>query len=503
MERDKVVMRRLYGLLLAGLFLLFNPNVNLVDPLPDAIAYLLLMHALNGAAELFPYFSEARDGFRKLIWINLSKLPAIFLLILIVGGDISQRSLLAVFSLSFGILELVFAIPAFQSLFRAFYYLGERYGCSCCIMPIPVAGRSRLHFRKSEAQRRIAAGKSARPRRFHSSGFFLRLTVLFLLVRTACSFIPDLFLTPVSDTGTTEQGFEVTRLYPLMLALCILVAFVFGIYWFCSVRRYICRMRRNAYCTQLYLDALHEHKEQLQNKNSYMRLTAGAAFLALGAGLSIDLLFDHQNILPDLFSALALLCAVLFLRPYLPKKLFTPAVVLISVYGAVSVVCSVAEQRFISTYGYESLTRVPAADAAYGIYMNLNLAEDLLLCAALVLCCFLLMQMNRQICGLRTADPFRSRQASERRKALNLRVLLFTGAGILSAVSTYAYVILMQFSQEIEMQPGYTGSVIETFSTYGWFWVVRVCASLVWLCIAISYYMSVREEASLRFLDDD
>ena len=51
-----------WGKMIAAFIFLFNPNFNLIDVLPDAVGYFLLLLAIRDAVGIFPHFGEAHSG---------------------------------------------------------------------------------------------------------------------------------------------------------------------------------------------------------------------------------------------------------------------------------------------------------------------------------------------------------------------------------------------------------------------------------------------------------
>ena len=103
-------------LLWAAVFLL-NPNINLLDLLPDCIGYLLLVRALSGIDELVPHFDAARAGFLRLFWVALSKIPAYFVMAALVGDSTDHRVTITLLALCYGIVEVLFSFFAIAELF--------------------------------------------------------------------------------------------------------------------------------------------------------------------------------------------------------------------------------------------------------------------------------------------------------------------------------------------------------------------------------------------------
>ena len=66
--------------ILAGVFFLFNPNINVVDVLPDFIGYLLIYRGLFHASFLSDNLRQARDLIWKLAMITAVRAASAVLL---------------------------------------------------------------------------------------------------------------------------------------------------------------------------------------------------------------------------------------------------------------------------------------------------------------------------------------------------------------------------------------------------------------------------------------
>ena len=96
-----------YGSVIAAAFFLLTPNISLFDFAPDFISYILLYKSLSKISNVIPHFEDAREDFLKLFWISLSKIPALFIMLAISSTHTSERSIIAVFSLVYSIVELL------------------------------------------------------------------------------------------------------------------------------------------------------------------------------------------------------------------------------------------------------------------------------------------------------------------------------------------------------------------------------------------------------------
>ena len=84
-----------YKLLIFSLVLLFNPSINVVDILPDFIAWFILERLLRKPADMSPYFEETRVACFRLGFLNLSKILALMLVALVRSIDTSDTDIMA------------------------------------------------------------------------------------------------------------------------------------------------------------------------------------------------------------------------------------------------------------------------------------------------------------------------------------------------------------------------------------------------------------------------
>ena len=66
-----------FSMLSVAFLFLFNPNIAVIDPLPDFIGYILLCASLRRLADVHERLGEAYTAFKKMIFIDGGKLVAI------------------------------------------------------------------------------------------------------------------------------------------------------------------------------------------------------------------------------------------------------------------------------------------------------------------------------------------------------------------------------------------------------------------------------------------
>ena len=99
-------------LIIAALFL-FNPNLVIIDYLPDFIGYIFLLLGISQLADLNYHFEEAQNLFKRMFIVSLAQFISLF----VVFGFLpprEQSSSIMLVSFAFGALELILLIPAFK-----------------------------------------------------------------------------------------------------------------------------------------------------------------------------------------------------------------------------------------------------------------------------------------------------------------------------------------------------------------------------------------------------
>ncbi len=101
--------------IIAGLVFLFNPNINIIDILPDAIGIGLIMYGFLRISRVEPSFSAAMRYFKVLFITELCKIPSIYIYSLVSS---EEQLWILIMSLVFGVIEAVYGILAWKSFFE-------------------------------------------------------------------------------------------------------------------------------------------------------------------------------------------------------------------------------------------------------------------------------------------------------------------------------------------------------------------------------------------------
>lgn len=292
-----------FGYIITALVFLMNPNINIVDILPDFIGYLLIMRALYAPAAIYPHFRDAYTSFRNLTVISIAKtlsLPVVFII------SSTEMTWLLLLAFAFGGLEIFYGVVAFSKLFEGIYYSAER-----------------------------TAGKAV----FEGYDGARLFAVLFCVFKPIAAFFPELTTLSSSEYGTvTESGilsYAKLRI-PLMIFAVILTLCV-GIAWLVYERKYFKRLLSD----DEYISALSEKYSRFSVESPHLvdrRIVLSAVSLfAVGAILALELKLDGINYIPNFAAAALFIAGFVRVRKIFPSLAKTGIAASI-IYAAASAV---------------------------------------------------------------------------------------------------------------------------------------------------------------------
>lgn len=264
-----------------GLLFLLNPNYGIIDVLPDAIGYILILKAIERVADLYEYVADAKKILLRLAIISIAKLGATVLC------NVTDDTFVLVLTFVFVIVELIYVIPAFIKLYNGIGYSAMRLG---------VPGISE----RTPAIR--------------------NLTVVFFVCRGILALTPELSsllysinrLLANSDYPATLKRNLSYICMPLLLVLAIIVL--------------IRTVKYLKYCQSHKFGLMIDRSYEIQYSGRYGLFTArrielGFSCLLIASLFSLDFHFDLMDIIPDAAGALFLAFSVILLS----KKKITRA----------------------------------------------------------------------------------------------------------------------------------------------------------------------------------
>ncbi len=427
--------------LIAGVLILFNPNASLIDLLPDCIGYALILYSLRHISAFVPYMQEAADGFRRLFYLTLIKLPALVLMLTLA----SQRVTITLFSFSFAVLELVFLFPALTNFFEGLFYLGQRFGCESAILD------------KKE----------------HGGASAVRTTTyVFFAVKMTLSTLPDFLLLfeydPLSGKGFTVPMTQ----YAFVVGGAFLLSLIVGIVWLTYILPYLRAIRSDVEEKSLTPP---DGEDVRIRENHRLRLSLPFFLFALGACLSVDLVAGNTALLPDYLSAAAFLAlAIVF---YLKRKQEAlPSLIVSGGYLALSVLSPIFRARFFSLFTESDISASTEAAVAYIPVTVLSFLSESAFIAVFLL---LIRSLNRFYRENEILDApknaYEARLLTADRNAIAKQNRLISILAILTGASSFISTLLAYFKEPAEPNV-WQRLFLPLFTS---FWLLSLVAALV------------------------
>lgn len=414
------------ALLTLAVLMLFNPNVNILDPLPDFIGHLIIAGSLRHAARRVPFFEEARLGFLKLALISAAKYPAFLLMVMIRGGNTLDNDVITLFSFSFAVVEVIFTVKAVNDLFAGISYLGARTGAESIIGKNPTADKLKS------------------------------FTLFFSVLKCALYALPEfLLLTTTVDAGSPTTMMPEARFYPVVLLGSQLIGYAVGLAWAAFFIRYLKGVSDSGEFYPAVMKFTDEKKEvEIERKIKLDRVLSALKLLPWGALLTFEFTldkFNNTNILPAFISGFLILAAIKRLSTFKTSVLDLCLLFSGLVYSLFSLAVWFVSIHYHDNYSHAEIALYKEADAMFNVYALLSIAETLLFTVFIVFAFLVIKRFIRTHTGKTpkgVSDPLSdtesdgeySRHDKRYHRSLTVRAGIFAAFGVISALARLLYV---------------------------------------------------------------
>ncbi len=463
------------GAIIFALITLFNPNVNVVDFLPDFIGFFILARVFEKAADCAPYFEEARVDFLKLGMLSLMKIPAMFIIVFARSKNTFDNDIIVLSTLIFSIAEILLTIIAIQHLFTALTYLGNR----------------------STAESLIKSNVSTSTERIKS------LTYIFLIAKSVFCFLPEsLRLTRSIQSTTGVLLITGSNYYAPTILLTLAATLVLGIAWLTQTIRYVKRIKAegNFDSALISLASASAESSYLKRRQKRNRSRAFNTLFIASIFTFRIVVGNHYgiNIIPPFIFGAVFLLAVILISKYIygASKLKKATYVICSAYIPLSCAAYVLNVRFLRNYGYNMLFDNINVEA-FSLYRTLIVFSAAELCMFLAsMCCFALL-MRRYITanlGLRPDDENYSRQDADYHSTLIKKTVTFAVIGALTAITKFVDVCLHFNMQLIVTDPNDITKPTMLVPSLPWFNTVVFLCATVFALYSFYYANLIKQE---------
>jgi len=462
------------GRIALGMIFLLNPNVNIVDLLPDFIGCVLVLSGLASLRDISDSLEDARRNFLRLFWVSLSHLPAFVLMIIISSNYVSEKTSILVFAFVYSVLEFILINNALTSLIDGLVYIGERYDGDCCFYETKKNGK------------RLDVGK-------------LRFaTTVFLLITKGLTVAPTLVYLFDTSIGygmimNPYARNPVEYIGPLT-AICFIPGLVVGIMWARRIWRYIKGIAKDEEFVLKIDTLLSDRSVQNTSVYKYRRVSTAVYVLFAATVLCMDMYINEFNIFHDVISAFVFLGAAIFMKKRF-KEASGVTVTVCSVYAAAQTAMFSLAWYFNSHFKFSDVGRVEESDMVYLFYVVL-----LCVCEILFVCVFALTvrTYTKVLCGgfsMAVREGHKKAGKDVFLTDMKKKNLISVGLAALTGVCHVIYIYSMGDMRRVKIvENDFTSAKSTYLPALEGFWMVQFAVNLVFIVFFLYNLTKSREE---------
>ena len=311
----------LWERIIIALIFFFNPNIGIVDILPDFMGYILLVTALSKVAVIDDRISDAQALFTRLIYITALRFASLFAVFGIIPLSDQSMSIL-LFSFVFDVLELLTLIPAVIKLFDGIFYLAGRHDGEVAYVK---AGRFSAKTITERAKNTI---------------------IVFAFAKAFFGTLPE-FSSLTSSRGWDESAWGPMHLFTgLFRVLGMTVALVFGVIFLIKLMKYVLALKKDSIfwnnLNSVYDDAIASRTDYLARRSAVVAF----GYFGVAAFFMLDFNLDGYNVIPDALAALCIIAGLLTIKKHITKWKLTA--VICGVFAISSLIQVILEYVFAS-----------------------------------------------------------------------------------------------------------------------------------------------------------
>ena len=457
--------------LLIVLIFFANPNIRMVDILPDFVACFIAASILEYHSIRAPFFESARKSFMTLGAVSLIRIPVSIFITTIRSGNVDDYDIIILFSFVFCVIEGMLFYFAVRDLFAGLFYLGQRSEAASLISPFSI----------SKAKKRLYTPEKLKG-----------LTVFAFVIKMCGNSLPEmLLLTKTVDTGAHVQVVNTYALYPYALVLAfILVSWV-------SVT---CIRRFYLYSKEIISEGkFFDAADSMIESNMQSTLNARVKFqcikriallLIISPIFSFTVRLDNVsqiNLMPYFMVGVLMIASYgMIVKIYKKSK---ATLILGIAFSLLSIINAFIEGHFLDTYGYSSLVSNQAAKSAYLPVIFSSILSFIFFVAFII--------VFRGFLGsfIGSLNASSSLSISDTGGAVRLMNLWLISA-VLHGIARVADTVFRYYPDITVVAVGDQLSNVVT-GLIPWFGTVLFCTSLAYLGASYLLFSSVKERASL------
>ena len=460
-------------LLILAIIFLTNPIVTIFDYLPDIVAYIIIFKAIKPLMLKAPYFSEANDSIRKLIWTSFAKIPAYFIMVYAKGQNTADNDIYALFTFTFTVIEAVLLFGFIKNIFNALFYLGERSGCDALISDFGISKK----------------GKKMSPDALRT------LSYVFVGYKSVATALPEmLLLTRGVDADSYLTSFNFARLYPYVIILSVVSVFVFGIIIYRRWSRYLKAILKTGSPVKA-AEALHTEESlcEIEQKELSVKAKSLMDLFAISSVLILNISFDNLlqiDLLPGFLYGIFIIFICFKLNKYIGGT--SKAQVASAAWCLVSGVNYIIHINFLTEYGYSALAFSSEAKTAYIPIMIISFAEVIALAFAFHTISVRVIEFAKNYVGVRANDQRYSRIDADYHKKLLSRIRGWRSLAVLCGACTFLNTLFRYFAEETFVSlENNIGTITE--GALPWFGAFTTIICVFYIIYTVNLFSNLKE----------
>lgn len=466
-----------FGLIFVGLIFLFNPDIAVIDVIPDLFGYLFITLGLKYLRDMCPHIEVAAERFSKMIPIGAAKLFSVAFIFGLTNFD-TRPTMILLFAFCFAVVEIIVLVPAWNSLFEGVVYLSQR----------TVEG---------------VALKTDRFGRDYTTKI-KKATIFFIWSKNLFAVLPE--FASLSGQAYDDTAFDWSRFIGLFRILAIAAMLVIGISWLIRVLRYFWQVGNDfsfiSALTEKYCSEVASKTGLFVRRNIKRALAVAtlACLLCMDLFFSLPQYMDVLDILPDFVCGAAFIIVFALLRSFSATKA-KRGIVISAVYTVVAAISWILNNRFVHEFTYR---RVWKDSDAYGEFFTFGLPLSVIEAILFVCVMFALFAVLRDVmaghCGYlpdSLSEDYRKGRESAIMHELTKKLIPVGVFAVAVAICSAIAGLMMSL-------PGFAsgeGSNLLIIISEVW-WIITLAFSLLLAATFWSFSNAVNDEVDSRYMLD-
>lgn len=433
-----------FGLVLAGMILLFNPLINIVDLIPDAIGFFLISAGLTKTSFFVGKIGAAKNMFQKMAFLEIAKIFIFFLLPFNSVNPHELGSAQLLWTFVFGLFEIIMLVPAVNDLFEGLSFAGLAYNGTYMY---DKRIKSRIIFEKGRGF--VRTKKEA-----ELLTLVKNKIISFYVIRNIITMIPELTeLEMYEFLGTvTALNRPVTYYKPVLYILSFIAVTVLGIKFIVTVSKFFGGIKKD----EVFITNLKEKytRDILPKKTLFISINMKTVLLLfiLSVITSFVIFIDGINIFVGAISSSFLIAASAVAAQY--SKIFKAVIPISIARAAISIFNAIKEYDYFSEYEPQAVNHIEEAYQKYYVLAGFEIVEYILAAAAFIIFVVALLKLIKyhlSISGIQTETIQYSKKNkdAETYKMLSIKVLLTLIFGVINYIFASAYLYLVVYYEII------------------------------------------------------